>query len=356
MLGALTITGMMIPSQKVAAAHDVGKTMAVYSLDSNDPYASDTLKTKVILQLAKTNDKIDLDKVDMDNSQVSVSGLNMNQPGIQAVTIKAGLVYTGEDTKAFGYSVTQTAAINVVKTYNPILKLKKSSVIVNNGDAWNPSSYISTISDNSNSLPVLKEVDNVDMTTDGNYYASYTAINAEGYSTSAVLNVIVKTPQEVLDARAQADAAAAEAAAKAEAEAKAKAEAAAQQTTSATFSTGNGAKIFGSGANPYSGGVTNCTATAWALVYSELGVALPNFGNAWNWISSANADGYATGAAPKAGAVAVYTHHVAYVASVSADGSSVYIKEGNYNGGYNERWTAATNEGEQTLIGYIYVQ
>lgn len=352
-IGAAAITGMLIPTQKVAAADDAGKKMAVYSLNSSDPYSTDTLKTLVIEKLAEQDSNIILNNIDIANSQMAVSGLNMNKPGIQSVTIKIGLTQYDDSAKSLGYSITETAAINVVKTSTPTLKLKKVSVVVNNGDAWNPSSYISSISDDSGALPVLKEVDNVNMNVDGDYYASYTAVNAEGYSTTAVLNVTVKTPQEVLDARAAAEEA--EAAAKKEAEEK-KAKEAAALAAAQTTTTSSG-KVYGvSGSNPYSGGWSNCTAGAWEAVYENLGVSLPNFGDAGSWLYSASSDGYSTGGSPAVGSVAVYSHHVAYVDQVSADGSAVHIIEGNYNGHYNERWVSASGDGFQANIGYIYVK
>lgn len=260
-LGAAAVTGMLYPSQKVAAANDT-KKMAVYTINSNDPYASDTLKTKVIMQMAQDNNKIDLKKIDLAQSQVTVSGLNVNRPGIQAVTIKVGLVDLDGNTKSLGYSMTETAAVNIYKSVAPTLKLKKTSIVVNNGDAWNPSSYISSISDDSGTLPVLKEVDNVDMSTDGNYYASYTAVDSEGNSTSAILNVIVKTPQEVLDARAQ-EAAQAEADALAQVEAERQEQEAAAARARAAAAT----PIDYSKLGNYAGGISTAISMAGNVPY-----------------------------------------------------------------------------------------
>lgn len=64
------------------------------------------------------------------------------------------------------------------------------------------------------------------------------------------------------------------------------------------------------------------------------------YGNAgYNWISSAQAAGKATGSTAQAGAVAVTNGHVAYVESVNADGSYVVSEMGwNYQAGnYNQR-------------------
>lgn len=64
------------------------------------------------------------------------------------------------------------------------------------------------------------------------------------------------------------------------------------------------------------------------------------YGNAgYNWLSSAQAAGKATGSVPQTGAVAVTNGHVAYVESVNTDGSYVVSEMGwNYQAGnYNKR-------------------
>lgn len=79
---------------------------------------------------------------------------------------------------------------------------------------------------------------------------------------------------------------------------------------------------------------------------------VPVYGNAgYNWISSAQAQGKATGTTPRAGAVAVTNGHVAYVESVNPDGSYVVSEMGwNYQAGnYNQRTVSAGSFG-----GFIY--
>ena len=365
-LGAAAVTGMLIPSQKVAAANDAGSNMAVYTLNSNDPSTYSTLKSKVIENLVEKDSTLSIDNIDVENSEMSVSGLNLGRTGIQTCTIKIGIAKLNDSTKSVGYSATETAAINVVNASAPILTLKKTNVVVNNGDAWNPSSYIATISDSSGTLPVLKETDNVDMSIDGDYYASFTAINVDGVSTTAVLNVTVKTPQEVKDANDAKTAA--DEAAKAAAE---RAKYTEDFINAYSLQSGNPfvynapaanakAATYGHGMsalNPYPYGWTNCTYGVWELVYESTGIQLPgNLGDATYWLSSARSYGYATGDTPKVGSIAVYYNHVAYVAAVSADGSAVYIKEGTWYEGYNERWVSANyGTASNPLYGYIYL-
>ena len=106
--------------------------------------------------------------------------------------------------------------------------------------------------------------------------------------------------------------------------------------------------------NPYYGGWSNCTWSAWQLVYEATGVALPRLGNAGEWYANAMAYGYTVSTTPRANSVGVWSGHVVYVTAV--DGSNIYIKEGGFLGGYNECWIDgySARYGE-ALIGYIYI-
>lgn len=72
---------------------------------------------------------------------------------------------------------------------------------------------------------------------------------------------------------------------------------------------------------------------------------LPNrMGNAISWVASAAAQGFATGSAPRAGAIGQQGNHVVYVESVNGDGT-VTVSEMNYAGLYiiSSRTVAASN-------------
>jgi surface antigen len=70
------------------------------------------------------------------------------------------------------------------------------------------------------------------------------------------------------------------------------------------------------------------------------------WGNAINWYGAAQASGFATGSAPRVGAIAwERMNHVAYVESVNGDGT-VTVSEMNFNGGWDRvsrRTTAASH-------------
>ena len=74
--------------------------------------------------------------------------------------------------------------------------------------------------------------------------------------------------------------------------------------------------------------------TWWA---KEMRPDLPNMlGNGGSWVANAAAQGFRTGSAPAPGAIAEQPGHVAYVESVSPDGSTVSISEMNYGGGIGQ--------------------
>lgn len=68
-----------------------------------------------------------------------------------------------------------------------------------------------------------------------------------------------------------------------------------------------------------------------------------NLGNAYSWVSRAQAQGIPTGYEARAGAVGQQGNHVVYIISVSGD--RVYLSERNYdwNGSYRERWASASD-------------
>lgn len=376
-LAAAAMFAAAVPATQVYASGDETATVAadlpLIEVSIQDASPLETIKKSLIELKASTDDSIDLNAVDIAASQIDLQGFDRSASGIQTVTARLSLAESSEETadikKSLGYTFVQNATVKMVKSSAPQLKLKADSVTVNNGDTWNAASYISYINDDSGILPALIVEGNVDMSTDGDYYVTYTAIDIEGNKSEADLKVSVKTPEEVIRAREEAERIAAEEAAaeaerlaqeqaeREEAERRAAEEAAAaeaeRQALLAAESAGSGAPLTGTADNPYYGGWSNCAYGAWQLAHNLSGVNLPSWGYAGGWLYSAQASGYATGTAPAAGSIAVYTGHVAYVSAV--DGDMVYIMEGGFNGGYNERWVNKDYIYGQSLQGYIYL-
>ena len=178
-------------------------TLPVIEVSQQDLNPLDTIKSLVIQERAAFDGTYDLTNISIEKSVADIEGFNRSVTGIQTVTVKVTLASTGdiEAQKTLGYSFIQKAVVNVVNSTAPVIKLKNSSVVVNNGDTFNASSYISYINDDSGILPVLTVEGSVDMNTDGDYPVTYTVVDTAGNKSTATMTVTVRTPQEVVDAR-----------------------------------------------------------------------------------------------------------------------------------------------------------
>ena len=208
LLSALLIAGTY--STKTVYAEDnkattVEKenTLPVIEVSQQDLNPTETIKSLVIQERAAFDGTYDLANISLEKSVADIEGFNRSVTGIQTVTVKVTLASTGdtEAQKTLGYSFIQKAVVNVVNSTAPVIKLKNSSVVVNNGDTFNASSYISYINDDSGILPVLTVEGSVDMNTDGDYPVTYTVVDTAGNKSTATMTVTVRTPQEVVDAR-----------------------------------------------------------------------------------------------------------------------------------------------------------
>lgn len=321
---------------------------------------AETARTTLLEGIATTEEDIDESSLNVDDSYVDLTQVNVNTQGLQVVNLKATVAT--DDTKQ---EVNQTAVVVVSNNEYPTLKLKSDEITIPNDGAEHyflPEAYVSIIHDPAtNSLPNLtfEGADAVDTKTDGYYTVKYKATNSLGFSTEKVLTVHVETPQWVIDQReaevAEAQRQAEEAeqariqAEKEEAERK---QAEAQKQIEQNESITSGLQYSG-GSNPYSGGWSNCTYGAWQALYNARGISLPGLGNASEWYSNAASAGYSVSSEPTAGGIAVYRGHVAYVDAVNGD--SVHIVEGGYSGHYNERWVSKYGTGTKSIIGYINV-
>ena len=351
-----TVLKVSITTTGVSADDTLGSSVRVFELSTSDSNPITSLKNAVIMERASVDPNVDINDVDIARSTIDIDNFNFTKAGIQSVKVKVNLARKASEDVAYqdsvGYSFIEDAVIKVYADSAPKIALTSQSITVNNGDPFNPESFIIYATDDSGNLPALKIDSNADMNLDGVYSVTYTAIDQIGNSASRSIEVTVKTPQEVLDAIAEEEARkqAEEEQKQSEEEERRRQEEEEQTRLNAEYS--GGVKLVGNGVDPYAGGTSNCTDTAWLLAY-EAGHVLPNWGNAYAWLYNAQATGYATGYTPAIGSIAVYSNHVAYVAAV--DGNMVYIKEGGYDGHYMERWVSATSEGTQSLQGYIYL-
>ena len=214
---AFVIGGMIasaLPVTKLSADDSLSADIPVFEISTNEADPIEKLKEAVIENRAEKDETIDLEEVDLTRSYIDIDGLNTSKTGIQAVKVKVNLsMRQSEDVysqTSIGYSFIQDAVVKVTVNTAPKISLKSTAITVNNGDRFNPESFLAYANESSGNLPALKITSDVDMNQDGEYTVVYTAVDQTGNSSTATLSVTVKTPQEVIDARIAAEEAAAE--------------------------------------------------------------------------------------------------------------------------------------------------
>ena len=328
--GMIALSGIRTTSVSAQSAAAASR-LELIQISAQDTAPAETIKTRMLENRIQLDPSVRAEDVSGKDSRIEMTGFNRTRTGLQTVCAQIYLD-NGKDS-SLRSSFTEKTTILVKRENTPQIVLKSNQVTVNNGDAFNPFSYISYLNDDSRFLPAVKVQGKVNMDEDGDYKVRYTAVDLGGNEAYADLKVSVRTPEEVIQAREEeerlareeAERAAAEEASRLEAERIAQEQAeeaerarlaainSIEYSTAAGSATGSaiagsarawsgvGYYVWG-GANPATG--ADCSGFT-QYIFSQYGISLPH-----NNLAQASAGYQVSAAEALPGDIVVWDNHV----------------------------------------------
>lgn len=295
-----SVTGVLLLISAVSPvkAEDTGTVatgdLKIFEISMNDQSPLDTLKSEVIDERATYDAAVNLSQVDYDASVITADSFDRTKSGLQSISITIVLNKKDQSSDTEGYTFSTNAAVRMVEPEGPQVLLKSDEVTIDLGSVFSYSDNIGYVSSKDGKLPVIKETDNVDVNTEGDYTCSLEFIDSSGKKSNVSYTVTVKKPVEVVRAEEEAakaaQAAAEEAARKAQEEAAQRAAAEQQQILAALQQSSSTGSYSGSssdivnyamqfvGCNYVYGGTSpsgfDCSGFT-QYVYAHFGISLP---------------------------------------------------------------------------------
>ena len=301
-------------------------------LSGQDPVGD--LKKAVIEEYTSSLPSCSISDIDLSASAMENSSIDWTKSGIQTVHVKLNLVRKDAKKESVGYSHVEDIAVKLIQPEGPGIILRSNEVTIDLDSVWRPYDNIGIIFASDSSLPAIEESDNVNPNAEGDYECHITAIDPKGKDTTVHYTVHVVKPAEVVrDGENNAEI---------NAEAKAAADAAVAIAAPETAAIIDSTLIQRHTFYRHETGDIGCSypygqCTWWAYVRRhQLGLPCGSyFGNAKEWVESAEERGYSISDSPQPGDIVVFQPgqefadpnfgHVAIVESVLGD--SIIISE-----------------------------
>ncbi len=155
----------------------------------------ETIKEEVIAYRADQS-LLDLSTVNIENSTIAIDQFEQGKTGIFKATANVTLASVeteeGSSEITLAYSFSQPLYLTVETDGNPQILLSCDEVSIEEGETFDPASYISWLYDDGSMYPLISVDNPVDTSVPGEYTVTYTVSDFDGNKTAASMNVTVE--------------------------------------------------------------------------------------------------------------------------------------------------------------------
>ena len=207
-----TLQATATPETKAVPSSDGKKTKDDQVSTEEETIKADTLEVTDVGEKAEKDTKITEAKKESSSSDKATSEANSSvkteteQKNFQEVisnsTNELGDLSTiiGTDDQDLD-ELASTAEAKTIDVTKPLLELTNEKVLVTDGSEFVAEDYIKTISGKNGNLPILKIEGDVNTLVDGTYEVKYSAVDTDGSSSTATLQVVVENSEATIKAR-----------------------------------------------------------------------------------------------------------------------------------------------------------
>lgn len=184
--------------QPVLAEEDENESEenTILTVELNDAEAASAIKSQLVeKEIDETLYPGLKASIDIDNSEILLEGLDISKLGIQDVMVHLTMKQSPLKTSLlFNSVISEKLQIEVVDTTAPVITLKYEHIRMEYEEELDPMEWIEEVTDNSdiNEVSVSADMSQLDNTVPGEYQIIYTATDASGNTSTAVMGVEVK--------------------------------------------------------------------------------------------------------------------------------------------------------------------
>ena len=182
-------TSFTLFSQEVKA--DETNTTITYEIEVNSIVNNEEIKNYIINYLNENNTTIDINEVDIKNSNLIIDKIDTSTLGDHLVNASLSVIPLATSKTLIANTLCFKLNLKVIDSKSPVIKLSKDAVFLKIDEEFDPWTLLEYTYDNSNIYPTVNIINNTDTTIEGEYYFVVSSCDSSNNETKVTVPVYV---------------------------------------------------------------------------------------------------------------------------------------------------------------------
>lgn len=182
-------TSFTLFSQEVKA--DETNTTITYEIEVNSIVNNEEIKNYIINYLNENNTTIDINEVDIKNSNLIIDKIDTSTLGDHLVNASLSVIPLATSKTLIANTLCFKLNLKVIDSKSPVIKLSKNAVFLKIDEEFDPWTLLEYTYDNSDIYPTVNIINNTDTTIEGEYYFVVSSCDSSNNETKVTVPVYV---------------------------------------------------------------------------------------------------------------------------------------------------------------------